>query len=115
MADEKLKDFAKRLERTRQVYKGAGDSRTEEASALGLATRAVTELVVGIGVAMGLGWLVDRYFDTRPLFMLILLPIGLAAGVLNVMRLGNSKQATDLVGGKPGVPPAPSVKDEDED
>lgn len=115
MADEKLKDFARRLEQTRQVYKGASNSRTEEGSALGLATRAITELVVGIVVAMGLGWLIDRYLGTRPWFMLGLLPVGLAAGVLNVMRIGNSKQAADLMGDKPGQPPAPSVTDEDED
>ena len=45
--------------------------------------------------------------------MLALMPFGLAAGVVNVMRLSNSQQAKDVLGGK--GPVAPSVKDDDED
>ncbi len=115
MAEDKLKDFARRLEQSRQAQRGGSTSRNEEGSALGLATRAVTELVVGLLVAMGLGWMLDRYLGTQPLFMLVFLPLGLAAGILNVMRLGRSKQAEELLGGnEPNKPPAPT-KDEDED
>ena len=116
MADEKLKDFARRLEQTRRAYKGGSTSNTEEGSALGLATRAITELVVGILVAMGLGWLLDRYLGTRPWFMLLFLPLGLAAGILNVMRIGTSKQAADILDDKSGAAPkAPQIDDDDED
>lgn len=115
MPDEKLKDFAKRLEQTRQVYKGGNTSTKEEGSALGLATRAVTELVVGILVSMGLGWMIDKYLGTRPWFMLLLLPVGLAAGILNVMRIGNSKQAADLLDDKTAGQQKPVPIDEDDE
>jgi len=42
------------------------------------------------------------------------MPFGFAAGIVNVMRLSQSKQADEVLGGK--GPVAPSVKDdEDED
>ena len=115
MAEDKLEDFARRLERSRQAHRGGDASGNEEGSALGLATRAVTELVVGLLVAMGLGWLLDRYLGTKPWFMLLFLPLGLAAGILNVMRIGRSKQADDLLGGSGAHKPGPPVSDDDED
>jgi hypothetical protein len=43
------------------------------------------------------------------------LPFGFAAGVVNVMRLSQSKQADALMGGKTGSEPARPVLDDDED
>ena len=115
MAHERLKDLSRRIEQSRQARSGADSSRREEGSALGLATRAITELVVGIAVAMGLGWVLDNWLGTKPWLMLVLMPFGVAAGVLNVMRLSRSKQAEELMGGKAGSQPAETVVDEDED
>ena len=116
MAHEKLKDLSRRLEQTRKAQLGGDSPRREEGSALGLATRAITELVVGIAVAMGIGWLLDRWLGTKPWLMLVLMPFGFAAGVVNVMRLSQSKQAEELMGGKAGAEPAkPVVDEEDED
>lgn len=110
--DDRLKDLGKRLDTSLSQRKGESPD-TTEGSAAGLAMRAVTELVAGIAVCMGLGWMADRYFGTAPWVMLALMPFGIAAGVVNVMRLSKSKQAEDILGGK--GPVAPSVKDDDED
>jgi ATP synthase protein I len=116
MAHEKLKDLSRRIEQSRQTQVGGDSPKREEGSALGLATRAITDLVVGIAVAMGVGWMLDRWLGTKPWLMLLLLPFGFAAGVVNVMRLSNSKQAEELMGGKAGSEPAQPVIDEgDED
>jgi ATP synthase protein I len=115
MAHEKLRDLERRLEQTRQAHAPGEASGREEGSALGLATRAITELVVGIAVAMGVGWLLDRWLGTKPWLMLVFLPFGFAAGVLNVMRLSQSKQAEELMGGKAGSEPAPPVNDDDDE
>ena len=90
-SDDRLKDLEKRLDTSLSQRKGEKPD-TTEGSAAGLAMRAVTELVVGIAVCMGLGWMADRYFGTAPWVMLALMPFGFAAGVVNVMRL--SKQQT---------------------
>jgi ATP synthase protein I len=115
MAHEKLKDLSRRIEQTRQTQSDGDTSRREEGSALGLATRAITELVVGIAVAMGVGWMLDRWLGTKPWLMLVFMPFGFAAGVVNVMRLSKSKQAEELMGGKAGSEPAPPVIEDDED
>ena len=111
-SDDRLKDLEKRLDTSLGQRKGQAPD-TTEGSAAGLAMRAVTELFVGLAVCMGLGWMADKYFGTAPWVMLALMPFGIAAGVVNVMRLSNSKQAEEVLGGK--GPVAPSVKDDDED
>jgi ATP synthase protein I len=110
---DRLQEFEQRLDKTLKAQKGAAGPDTQEGSAAGLAMRAVSELVVGLLVCMALGWMADRYLGTAPWIMLALMPFGLAAGVVNVMRLSNSKQAKDVFGD--GRPAAPSVKDDDED
>jgi len=110
---EQLKSLEQRLDKALQSRRGnAGPDKTE-GSAAGLAMRAVTELLVGLVVCMVGGYYADRFFGTAPWIMLALMPFGLAAGVVNVMRLSNSKQAKEVFG--EGQPPAPSVKDDDED
>ena len=110
---DQLDDFGRRLDKTLQERRGAAESDTTEGSAAGLAMRAVTELMVGLVVCMVLGYFADKYFGTAPWIMLALMPFGLAAGVVNVMRLSDSKQARKVLGGE--GPVAPSVKDDDED
>jgi len=110
---DRLEDFERRLDKTLEGRRSAAESDTRETSAAGLALRAVVELLVGLAVTMVGGYYLDRYFGTAPWIMLALMPFGLAAGVVNVMRLANSKRADDILGGR--GPVAPSVKDDDED
>ncbi len=48
--------------------------------------RLSSELVAGVLVGAGLGWLIDHWFRTTPWGLMIFLLLGFAAGVLNVMR-----------------------------
>ena len=54
---------------------------------LALAGRVATELVAGIAVGTFLGWLIDRWLETTPVFMLILFFLGAAGGLMNIWRL----------------------------
>ena len=108
-----LEEFGRRLDKTLSAKREAAGPDTTEGSAAGLAMRAVTELLVGLLVCMAGGYFADRYLGTAPWIMLALMPFGLAAGVVNVMRLANSKQADEVLGGK--GPVAPSVKDDDDE
>ena len=54
---------------------------------LALAGRVATELVAGIAVGTFLGWLIDRWLETTPVFMLILFSLGAAGGLMNIWRL----------------------------
>ena len=49
--------------------------------------RVATELVAGVVVGAFIGWALDRWLDTSPLFMLVMFFMGAIAGMLNVWRI----------------------------
>jgi ATP synthase protein I len=54
--------------------------------------RLSTELVGGVLVGAGLGWLLDRWLGISPWGMIVFLLLGFAAGVLNVVRAAGVSQ-----------------------
>ena len=58
-----------------------------EASALGLGLRVGVELLSALVVAMAIGWGLDRWLHTMPLFLIIFVVLGGAAGVANLWRM----------------------------
>jgi ATP synthase protein I len=60
--------------------------RAATASGYAKGFRLSSELVAGVVVGAGLGWLIDRWFGTSPWGLMIFLLLGFTAGVLNVMR-----------------------------
>ncbi len=57
-----------------------------EQSALGMGLRVGVELVSALAVAVAIGWALDHWLHTLPLFLVLFLVLGGAAGVLNVWR-----------------------------
>ena len=55
-------------------------------SAMGLAFRVGIELAAGLFVGGGLGWLLDRWWHTSPVMLILLFFLGAAAGMVNVFR-----------------------------
>lgn len=53
----------------------------------GIGLRVGVELVSTLIVGLAIGWALDRWLHTRPVFLAIFVLIGGAAGVLNVWRL----------------------------
>ena len=51
-----------------------------------MAMRLASDFVAGVVVGAALGWGFDRLFDTSPWGLVVLLLLGFAAGLLNVMR-----------------------------
>jgi ATP synthase protein I len=60
-------------------------------SAMARGFRLSTELVGGVIVGGGLGWLIDRWLGTTPWFFIGLVLLGSAGGILNVMRAAGVK------------------------
>ena len=54
--------------------------------------KVVVEIVAAMAVGLGIGLLIDNYFNTRPIFTLIFFLLGSAAGILNVFRVAKSLQ-----------------------
>jgi ATP synthase protein I len=64
----------------------SGEDRATTASGYAKGFRLSSELVGGVLVGAGLGWLLDRLLGISPFGLIVFLLLGFAAGVLNVMR-----------------------------
>ena len=73
-------------QRAVETSKDASEDRAATASGYAKGFRLSSELVAGVIVGAGLGWLVDRWFGITPWGLIVFLLLGFAAGVLNVMR-----------------------------
>jgi ATP synthase protein I len=84
-----LRELGERLDKLQA--KSAASRKGPPPTQLGIAGRFATELVaaplVGGGLGWGIDWLFGRFgIHTRPVFMLVFVVLGAAAGILNVMR-----------------------------
>jgi len=85
----KISGLASRIEKARTKSPGeisAFAMRQRELTGAGRAFRMASEFVAAVIVAAALGLALDAVFNTRPIFMIVLLLLGFAAGVLNVTR-----------------------------
>jgi ATP synthase protein I len=71
-----------------------GQSATADSSALARGIQLSAEFVSGIVVGAGLGWLIDRVAGTAPWGMIVLLLLGFAAGVRNMIRAAGEASNT---------------------
>jgi len=67
--------------------------RQREMTGSGKAFRMVSEFVSAVIVATALGFAIDAIFGTRPIFMIVFLLMGFAAGMLNVVRAAKEMNA----------------------
>ncbi len=70
----------------RPASDGSGADRATTASGYARGFRLSSELVGGVLVGAGLGWLIDRLLGISPWGFIVFLLLGFAAGVFNVMR-----------------------------
>ncbi|CAA2142625.1 AtpZ/AtpI family protein [Hyphomicrobium sp. ghe19] len=97
---------SKKAQRSQADRSATGGS---QQSAYGAAFKFAAELLVGVVVGGGLGWALDRQFGTAPWLMVLLVIMGFAAGLLNVVRAAQQAQTKN----EPLQRAAPSVKDDD--
>jgi ATP synthase protein I len=74
------------LKTSRPPDSSPGASPRADSSAMARGFRLSTELVGGVLLGAALGWLLDRWLGTSPWGLIVLVLLGFAAGVLNVMR-----------------------------
>jgi ATP synthase protein I len=55
-------------------------------NALSLAMRLGVELVAAMVIAVVIGWGLDRLFHTKPWMMVMMVPVGMVAGLRNLIR-----------------------------
>ena len=53
--------------------------------------RVGTELLAGLIIGAGIGWTIDQWIDTTPLFLIIMFILGGVAGIYNLWRVLTGK------------------------
>jgi len=82
-----LKEITTRLEiAKKKIKKKQIRNNGSNVASLGKALKISTELVAAVVVGTTLGFILDNWFDTRPWLTIIFFFIGVAAGILNVIK-----------------------------
>jgi F0F1-type ATP synthase assembly protein I len=84
---------------------GDDAQRRQAARRQGIAYQGASEAAFAILIAMGIGYWIDRHFETSPLYLLIGTGIGFGAFVLRLVRLG--RQMSRLPDDAAGPPERP--------
>lgn len=92
MADpDKLNELSARIEAAKKAQ-GPKPRMDEHYSGAQLAWRMVIELVAGLVIGFAIGYGLDWLFGTLPLFMVIFIGLGFAAGVKTMLRSAQEAQ-----------------------
>ena len=90
---KKIKEIAARLEIAKKSIKNMrNNNQGSNAASLGKALKISTELVAAVVVGSIIGFLLDDWFDTKPLLTICFFFMGVAAGILNVFRSAKKMQ-----------------------
>ena len=82
-----LKEISTRLKIAKKNIKKAKEkNRGSNAASLGKALKISTELVATVVVGSTIGFLLDNWFDIKPILTICFFFMGVAAGILNVFR-----------------------------
>ena len=82
-------DLKEKINQAKSKY--ISNKKTEPKS-FGKVMKVVVEIVAAMAVGLGIGILIDNYFETRPIFIIVFFLLGSAAGILNVFRVAKSLQ-----------------------
>ena len=85
--------FNTRLEiAKKKISKRLKVSKEASSSKLGIAFKMSTEMVAAVVVGTIIGFILDNWFGTKPWLILIFFFIGVAAGILNVVKSAKKMQ-----------------------
>ena len=82
-----IKEISTRLKIAKKnIVNSEEKNKGSNAASLGKALKISTELVAAVVVGSIIGFLLDDWFDTKPLLTICFFTMGVAAGILNVFR-----------------------------
>ena len=88
-----LKEISTRLKIAKKNAKESKDrNRGSNVTSVGKALKISTELVAAVVVGSTIGFLLDNWFDSKPLLTIFFFIMGVAAGILNVFRSAKKMQ-----------------------
>ena len=85
--------FKTRLKIAKNKVKSRKSSKNDESSSnMGTAFKMSTELVSAVVVGTIIGFILDNWFGTKPWLILIFFFVGVAAGIMNVVKTAKKMQ-----------------------
>lgn len=79
--EDPLKALGDKIEAARDAQKPEPRRKSGKYAAAGFGWRMTVDLVTGVFVGAAMGWGLDSLFGTKPLFLIVLVLLGFAAGV----------------------------------
>lgn len=89
-----LEEIEGRLEKARKAQEEKRPKANASGKSMGIAFRISIELVLGVCVGAFVGWQIDQWLGTIPLFLLLFFLLGFAAGLRNVFRAADQMKTT---------------------
>lgn len=86
-------DLEGKVRDARLRHEPASSQAQDRGGAMGQALKLSTEMIAGVAVGGFIGWALDRLFGTAPILMVVFLILGAAAGIINVIRSAQRRQA----------------------
>lgn len=83
---ERLRALEDRIAKVKEAQVPKTSRGEEHFSQANMAWRMVTELVAGLLIGFGMGFGLDKLLGTTPIFLVLFVGLGLAAGVKTMMR-----------------------------
>jgi ATP synthase protein I len=105
----RLHDLEDKVRDARLRHEPASSQAQDRGSAMGQALKLSTEMIAGVAVGGFIGWALDRLFGTAPILMVVFLILGATAGIVNVIRSAQRRQA------EAGPPPGKDLPADDDD
>ncbi len=83
--NKNLEDLGKKINNLNNKDKNTKRSKKESGAGFGF--KISTEIIAALVVGVGIGLIVDNYFNTKPIGLIIFFIFGALAGFLNVYRV----------------------------
>jgi len=93
--EQQLEDLEKRISAARRSPQKISKKDNKYSYSGATPIRIVIELVAGIAVGAAVGYGIDGVFDTKPLFFIIFMFLGVAGSVLNIYKLADNSKEDD--------------------
>ncbi len=95
-----LDKLGERLSKAKNQRVEASDKSKPRGKSMGMAYRLSYELLIAVLVGAYIGWLLDDWFGTKPLFLIVMFFFGMAAGIINVVRTSDQMAEQDKIDAK---------------
>jgi ATP synthase protein I len=89
----RLQDLEGKVRGVRKRHEPGSSEADNRGTAMGEALKLSTEMIAGVAVGGFIGWALDRWLGTAPILMVVFLILGAIAGIMNVIRTAQRRQA----------------------